>query len=75
MKKPVATIKTKLPENLAKDVHNRISVFLDLYNDEQRIQTIFFDRPIVNQFDIKSLAYSCYLQGLADAKEALNNKN
>lgn len=73
MKNPDATILVKIPTENAKVIHERISVFLEKYHKEQQHQSVFTDRPFLNMFDLKALAYSCYLQGLADAKEATNN--
>ena len=75
MKKPDVTIIIKIPKENAKIIHERISVFLDKYIEEQKLQTKYFDRPFLNEFDIKALCYSCYTQGLSDAKEALNQTN
>lgn len=73
MKKPDATIKIEIPKENAKLIHERISVFLEMYNKEQALQTRFFDEPVKNEFDLKALCYSCYTQGLRDAQEAIKN--
>lgn len=67
----IKTIIMKIPKDKAKLMHERILPFLDLFNDEQRIQTRFFKKPPRNEFDLLSLCYSCYSQGLRDAAEAL----
>lgn len=72
MKKPETTIILKMSKSETKWIHDRISVFLDKYNNGQLMQTKHFDVSFINDFDIKTLCYSCYSQGLADAKEALN---
>lgn len=73
MKTPDATILVKIPTENARVIHERISVFLDKYHKEQQHQSVFTERPFLNMFDLKALAYSCYLQGLADAKESITN--
>ena len=72
-KKMDETIKFKIPKKDAKKIHERIFPFLELYNKEQIIQTRFFEIKPKNEFDLLSLCYSCYTQGLKDASDVLNN--
>ena len=70
----IKTIIMKIPRDKARLMHERILPFLDLYNDEQRIQTRYYENHPRNEFDLLSLCYSCYSQGLRDAAEALENQ-
>ena len=61
----------KIPKDKAKLIHERIEVFINMYLDEQRFQSKFKDfKPEMPEFDLKTLCYSCYSQGLTDAVEA-----
>ena len=63
----------KIPKDKAKLIHERIEVFINMYIDEQRFQSKFRDfKPQTPEFDLKTLCYSCYSQGLTDAVEACN---
>ena len=61
----------KIPKDKAKLIHERIEVFINMYIDEQRFQSKFRDfKSQTPEFDLKTLCYSCYSQGLTDAVEA-----
>lgn len=63
----------KIPKDKAKLIHERIEVFINMYLDEQRFKSKFIDfKPEMPEFDLKTLCYSCYSQGLTDAVEACN---
>ena len=63
----------KIPKDKAKLIHERLEVFINMYIDEQRFQSKFRDfKPQTPEFDLKTLCYSCYSQGLTDAVEACN---
>ena len=66
----------KIPKDKAKLIHKRIETFIDMYLDEQRFQSKFRDfKPQKPEFDLKTLCYSCYSQGVTDTAEAIKTAN
>lgn len=63
----------RMPIENAKLIHERISGFLAMYSEEQRLQTLFFEKPPRNNFDLMALCYSCYTQGALDADQAIKS--
>lgn len=74
MAKAVKTIQVNIPRDDAKMMHERIYVFIDLYHEQQRFESRLLHDNTAPKFDIKALCYSCYMQGLADAKEAIESQ-
>ena len=67
------TVIVKIPKENAEIIHKRIDIFLNMYLDEQRFQSKFRDfKPTIPEFDLKTLCYSCYSQGIRDTMETLN---
>ena len=72
-KKEVKTIPLTLPRDKEQIIYSRIDVFLDLYFVSEKDKTRVNHNNFIKGFTLKSLAYSCYLQGLADGEQVLKN--
>lgn len=59
----------ELPKEMAEGIYPRVSLFLEEYHRQQKIASSMFDMPLHKSFDLKSMALSCYTQGLLDAIE------
>ena len=70
-------VKTKIiriPKEKGKIMHDRIEVYLNMYLDNEKFKSKFRDHKLDGiDFDLKTLCYSCYIQGLVDANELFSN--
>lgn len=61
----------KLPKENAEESYKRIHPFLEKYYKEQMMQSNSLEDRHKVVMTLKQLCFSCYLQGLSDAKQVL----
>lgn len=68
-------IEIEMPKYLAEISYNSIKDFIREYHTQQNLHHILLEPlPVKCKYDLKWLAVSCYLQGMADAQQALTQK-
>ncbi|MCR9263349.1 MAG: hypothetical protein NXH86_04285 [Flavobacteriaceae bacterium] len=72
-KNQVSLVEIEMPKEIREMVHGRVKPFLEAHIDDQRLRAT--SRLHANLFvrDLKWLAFSCYTQGLADAKQVIKS--